>query len=175
MAFCKVCTCGEKIVFEKRLSFPDKCPSCKRTLVNFDIFEEDDPRVKELLKDALSLDCDREQEDSARTTCNEISKKKYILRLNNGDEIKIPSKGCIVGRNEIGAEQLTKFPTVSRQHLKVTPKKNGDVILVDISRYGTLVAGQRIKKGVPIKVVENSKVTLCDLETMLLIIKEEEV
>ena len=51
MAFCKVCACGEKIVFERRLGFPDNCPSCQRKLVDFLTYNEDDPRVAELLKE----------------------------------------------------------------------------------------------------------------------------
>ena len=49
MAFCKVCVCGEKIIFERRLSFPDNCPSCGRKLVDYLTYAEDDPHVEELL------------------------------------------------------------------------------------------------------------------------------
>ena len=51
MAFCKICACGEKIVFERRLGYPENCPSCNRKMVDFLTYNEDDPRVVELLKE----------------------------------------------------------------------------------------------------------------------------
>lgn len=171
MAFCKVCTCGEKIVFERRLSFPDNCPSCGRKLVDFLTYNEDDPRVEELMKSNVDAD---DSENIERDVLTESApyKKKYILKLNNGKEIEIPDEGCIIGRTETGAEELAEFPSVSRQHLRVTPRRNVGILVEDISTYGTLVDGQRIVKNSPVRVADGSKVTLCDLETILTV-KEE--
>lgn len=165
MAFCKVCACGEKIVFERRLSFPDNCPSCGRRLVDFLTYNEDDPRVKELMK-GNATDTS-ENEGKAVSTESGSHKKRFILRLNNGREIEIPSEGGIVGRTEIGAEELAEFPSVSRQHLRVTPRRNVGVLVEDISTYGTLVDGQRIVKNSPVRVASGSKITLCNVEAIL--------
>ena len=80
MAFCKVCTCGEKIVFERRLSFPDNCPSCGRKLVDFLTYNEDDPRVEELMKGNAASDTS-ENEGKAISTESDSRKKHYVLRL----------------------------------------------------------------------------------------------
>ena len=166
MAFCKVCTCGEKIVFERRLSFPDNCPSCGRKLVDFLTYNEDDPRVEELMKGNATADTS-ENEGKAVSTESDSRKKHYVLRLNNGKEIEIPEEGGIVGRTEIGAEELAEFPSVSRQHIRVTPRRNVGVLVEDISTYGTLVDGQRIVKNSPVRVADRSKVTLCDVDAVL--------
>ena len=166
MAFCKVCTCGEKIVFERRLSFPDNCPSCGRKLVDFLTYNEDDPRVEELMKGNAASDTS-ENEGKAISTESDSRKKHYVLRLNNGKEIEIPEEGGLVGRTELGAEELAEFPSVSRQHLRVTPRRNVGVLVEDISTYGTLVDGQRIVKNSPVRVADGSKVTLCDVNAVL--------
>lgn len=173
MAFCKVCTCGEKIVFERILSFPDNCPSCGRKLVDFITYNEDNPRVEELMKGADEMDS---LEIPERDVSPESAspKKKYILKLNNGKEIEIPNEGCIIGRTETGAEKLAEFPSVSRQHLRVTPRRNVGVLIEDISTYGTLVDGQRIVKYSPVRVADGVRVTLCDVETVLFV-KEENI
>ena len=95
------------------------------------------------------------------------------MRLSNGKEIEIPNEGGIVGRMEIGAEELAEFPSVSRQHLRVIPRRNVGVLVEDISTYGTLVDGQRIVKNSPVRVVDGSKVTLCDVDAVL-VVKEVE-
>lgn len=166
MAFCKVCTCGEKIVFERRLSFPDNCPSCGRKLVDFLTYNEDDPRVEEFMKGNAAAEAS-ENFGKDVSTESEPHKKRYILKLSNGKEIEIPDEGCIVGRTEVGAEELAEFPSVSRQHLRVTPRRNVGVLVEDISTYGTLVDGQRIVKNSPVRVADGSKVTLCDIEAVL--------
>lgn len=171
MAFCKVCTCGEKIVFERRLSFPDSCLSCGRKLVDFLTYNEDDPRVEELMKGAMNAEEEENKENEEKPVLGGIGtqKRKYILRLNNGKEIEIPEEGCIVGRTEVGAEELAEFPSVSRQHLRVTPRRNVGVLVEDISSYGTLIDGQRIVKNSPVRVADGSKVTLCDLATVFIV------
>ena len=171
MAFCKVCACGNKIVFERRLSFPDNCPSCGRRLVDFLTYNEDDPRVEEELK-RKSTSHDEVVEETQKENSGKVL-KKYVIKLNNGKEIEIPEQGCIVGRTEVGAEELAEFPSVSRQHIRIVPRRNIGVLIEDISRYGTFVDGHKIVKNTPVRVAEGSKIQLCDLETVL-IVKEEE-
>lgn len=167
MAFCKVCTCGAKIVFERRLSFPDNCPSCGRKLVDFLTYNENDPRVEELMKGNADSEETEKEEEKPISVGAEIRKRKYVLKLSNGKEIEIPEEGGIIGRTEVGAEELAEFRSVSRQHLRVTPRRNVGVLVEDISSYGTLVNGQRIVKNTPVRVADGSKVTLCDLEAVL--------
>ena len=166
MAFCKVCTCGEKIVFERRLSFPDNCPSCGRKLVDFLTYNEDDPHVEELIRGNTITETSGNESEEVSTEFSS-NKKQYVLRLNNGKEIEIPDEGGVVGRTEIGAEELAEFPSVSRHHLRVMPKRNIGVLVEDISTYGTLVDGKRIVKNTMVRVADGSKVTLCDVDAML--------
>ena len=168
MAFCKVCTCGEKIVFERRLSFPDNCPSCGRKLVDFLTYNEDDPRVEELMRVNAGSD-DTKGAVSDFKAEKEKASKGYYLKLSNGKEIPIPDEGGIVGRTELGAEELAEFPSVSRQHIRVTVRRNIGVLIEDISSYGTLVDGQRIVKNEPVRVANGSKITLCNVEAELLV------
>lgn len=165
MAFCKVCTCGEKIVFARRLSFPDNCPSCGRRLVDFLTYNEDDPRVEELMRGkADSNDSNKPVRDPK--TDNRVV-PVYYLKLSNGKEIPIPDEGGIIGRTELGAEELAEFPSVSRQHIKVSVRRNIGVLIEDISSYGTLVDGHRIVKNEPVRVANGSKITLCNVEAEL--------
>lgn len=172
MAFCRICTCGEKIVFEKRLSFPDNCPSCGRKLMDLVTYDENDPHVEELIKGNGNPD-NAESKEKPISVSSENRRRKYYLKLSNGKEIEIPDGGCIIGRTEVGAEELAEFSSVSRQHLRVTPRLKIGVLIEDISSYGTLVDGQRIAKNSPVRVADGSKVTLCDLETVL-VVKESE-
>lgn len=168
MSFCKVCSCGEKIVFERRLSFPDNCPSCGRRLVDFLTYREDDPKVQELLNSTA------ESTGKALPASGSFAQQstKYVLQFISGAEIRIPDEGGIIGRTEIGAELLADYPSVSRQHIRVIPRRNLGLIVEDISSYGTLVDGKRIEKHVPVRVTDKSKITLCDLE-LSLIMREE--
>lgn len=166
MAFCKVCICGKKTVFERILSFPDNCPSCGRRLVDFMTYNENDPRVEELVSSRADVEA-VEKEEKPVSVRAEVRKRKYVLKLSNGKEIAIPEEGCVIGRTEVGAEELAEFPSVSRQHLRVTPRRNIGVLIEDISRYGTLVDGQRIVKNSPVRVADGSKLTLCDVEMVL--------
>lgn len=168
MAFCKVCACGERIVFERRLSFPDNCPSCGRKLVDFLTYDEDDPRVEELMRGNSSSNDSTESVIDLQPA-NEKPFKGYYLKLSNGNEINIPNEGGVIGRTELGAEELAEYPSVSRQHIRVTIRRNIGVLIEDISRYGTLVEGQRIVKNEPVRVVDGSKITLCNVETELLV------
>lgn len=169
MAFCKVCSnCRRKIVFERRLSFPDNCPSCGLKLVYFQTYNEDDPRVEELIRGSAGSD-DSNDTPSDSSPDSRKASKRYYLKLSNGKEIPIPDEGGIVGRTELGAEELAAFLSVSRQHIRVTVRRNIGVLIEDISKYGTLVDGQRIVKNEPVRVANGSKITLCDVDAELLV------
>ena len=172
MANCKVCACGEKIVFERRLGFPDKCPSCGRKLVDFLTYNEDDPRVEELMRETTGLESNNEAVAEPISDKGKVS-KGYYLKLSNGKKISIPNDGGIIGRTELGAEELAEYPSVSRQHIRVTVRRNIGVLIEDISKYGTLVDGQRIVKNEPVRVADGSIVTLCNVDVEL-IVKEAE-
>ena len=167
MAFCKVCACGEKIVFERRLSFPDNCPSCGRKLVDFMTYNEDDPRVEELMRGKADSYAGNDSPLHSSSDSRKAA-KGYYLKLSNGKIIPIPDEGGIVGRTELGAEELAEFPSVSRQHIRVTVRRNIGVLIEDISSYGTLVDGQRIVKNEPVRVASGSKITLCNIDAELL-------
>lgn len=167
MSFCKICSCGEKVVFERRLSFPDNCPSCGRRLVDFLTYNVDDPKVQELLNRSSSEENAEEQGVPAHESYSPQT-IKYALQFTSGAEIIIPDEGGIIGRTELGAELLADYPSVSRKHIRVIPRRNLGVIIEDISSYGTLVDGKRIGKNVPTRVTEKSTITLCDLELNLI-------
>ena len=167
MSFCKICSCGEKVVFERRLSFPDNCPSCGRRLVDFLTYNVDDPKVQELLNRSSGEENAEEQGVSAHKSYSPKT-IKYALQFTSGAEIIIPDEGGIIGRTELGAELLADYPSVSRKHIRVIPRRNLGVIIEDISSYGTLVDGKRIDKNVPTRVTEKSTITLCDLELNLI-------
>lgn len=167
MSFCKICSCGEKVVFERRLSFPDNCPSCGRRLVDFLTYNVDDPKVQELLNRSSGEENAEEQGVSAHESYSPKT-IKYAFQFTSGAEIIIPDEGGIIGRTELGAELLADYPSVSRKHIRVIPRRNLGVIIEDISSYGTLVDGKRIDKNVPTRVTEKSTITLCDLELNLI-------
>ena len=70
MAFCKVCSCGEKIVFARRMSYPDDCPSCGRRIADFPTYLEDAPEVEDLIKKAKA---GNDNDDSAQPPTAEES------------------------------------------------------------------------------------------------------
>ena len=172
MAFCKVCVCGEKIVFQRRMSFPENCPSCGRRTVEYSTYPEDDPMVEELLRQYNAARANNDESPSEQDGNSSSADSHYSLQLDNGIVISIPDEGGIVGRTEIGAEELADYPSVSRKHLKVIPRRSVGVIVEDLSSYGTLIDGKRIEKNSPVRVVANSVITLCNVDAKL-IVKEE--
>jgi pSer/pThr/pTyr-binding forkhead associated (FHA) protein len=144
---------------------------CGRGLLDYEIYDENDPIVKSLLHDKTS-----ENDIYHGDACKDNSgspKTSYYMKLNNDKVIFIPEEGCIVGRTETGAEELADCPSVSRQHLRVTPKRRIGVLIEDISKYGTLVDGKRIEKNTPVRVMSGSKITLCNVETTLMYGEED--
>ena len=168
MAFCKTCTCGKKVIFERRFSFPDQCPDCGRRLMDFQTYSEED------------LPAEKEVNQSTETVVEkEVIKKKsfvetdkvntsYALHLEDGNEISIPDEGGIIGRTEIGAEILAPYNSVSRKHIKVIVRKNIGVMIEDLSSYGTLINGQRIERNSPTIVKSGAIITLCNVKAELI-------
>ena len=169
MAFCKICVCGEKIVFRTRMSYPEKCPSCGRRTVDYNTYPEGDPMVEELLRQYNVDKTNNDVGQSEVTGVSAAADSLYSLHLENGAVINIPNEGGIVGRTEIGAEELADYPSVSRKHLKITPRRAVGVIVEDLSSYGTLIDGKRIEKNTLTRVAANSVITLCNVDAKLIV------
>lgn len=165
MKFCKVCDCGNIVVFEDPLGFPPKCPKCPRFLDGFATFPEGDPgieiRLNEVRKRLADEEAGQRQEDVPDSSC-----AGYCLKLISGEVIPIPDEGCIIGRTATGGEELAGYGSVSRQHVRITPKGHG-VLVEDLSTYGTWVNGKKLEKNVPEGTAAGSTIMLCDLETTL--------
>ena len=165
MAFCKVCACGEKIVFERRMGYPEYCPHCGRRMADFATHAEDEPIVAELM--AANSRSSQPEEPAAQQPADmgreSSGTRVFALRLPDGSEIEIPAEGGIIGRTELGGEELAGYPSVSRQHVRVTPKRSG-LLVEDLSTYGTLLNGQRMEKNIPARVTEGTVLTLCNVE-----------
>ena len=102
------------------------------------------------------------------------SASRFALQFENGDQIPIPAEGGVVGRTAEGGKLLAGYPSVSRQHVRITPRRSLGVILEDISTYGTLVDGKRLEKREPVLAKEGAVITLCDLPLRLVAGKEDE-
>ena len=208
MAFCKVCDCGNKIVFQRRLAFPIECPYCGRDTRTFETYNEDDPAVEVRLSQLRGLAADgeakqgqsggpeaasgdtpsdRESAPSGGRTASDgpgvspagsgiitsgetdlgSSHVSYCLKLFNGTVIPIPDEGCIIGRTANGGEELAEYGSVSRQHVRITPRRHSGVLVEDLSTYGTWVNGKKLEKNMPERATAGSQIMLCNLETTL--------
>ena len=193
MSFCKICLCGEKIVFEERNRFPGKCPKCSRDTFSFRTYNLD---VEEDVKTVSALTGTSSQGNAAETGKAEQTENKpeeadnrnisaqveerlssilnsYALVLENGKEIVIPEGGCTVGRTEAGAEELAEYGSVSRKHLIITPTRRG-ILIEDVSRYGTFIDGNKIPRNEPTRVFAGAKITLCNVEATLVAKEKKE-
>lgn len=184
MAFCKVCDCSNIIVFQRRLAFPPRCPECGRTTANYETFQEDDPGVQvrlqevreKLLREGAILP-DDVSADTQTTTETPVEPAgevnlgsgsvRYFLVFSNGAEIPIPEAGCIVGRTENGGEELAEYGSVSRQHVRIVPRRQSGVTVEDLSTYGTWVDGRKLEKNIPVRAKDGAKIILCNLEATL--------
>lgn len=161
MAFYKKCSCGKKTFFNRPMDYPDNCPECGRRLSDFlTMNEDDDPSPS---NEDNSNNTDKE----AMIETHSVSDSYLALITSEGVEIPIPDGECIIGRTEIGAEQLANYSSISRKHLKVKTRKRTGIIAEDISSYGTMIDGVRMNKN-ELKLINiGSKITLCNLETTL--------
>lgn len=175
MAFCKICTCGTKTVFERRMGYPLNCPSCGRKMEDFTTYNENDPAVEIIMagnKKAENTAADPVSNNGQPEAVADILQQNdpvYVLRLSNGTEIEIPAEGCIIGRTETGAEELAGFPSVSRQHLRVSPRRRIGVVVEDLSTYGTMLNGKRLVKNELTRAEAGSIITLTNVEAELIL------
>lgn len=186
MAYCRICDVGHKVVFVRRFGFPPECPECGRSLLNQDTLDTDTDalRIEELIRERTSAPAQETPEQTpsgpASGPAQPVSQvvvdtgsraAGYVLVLPGGKEIPIPAGGCIVGRTETGGEELAEYGSVSRQHVRITPKRNG-VEIEDLSTYGTWVNGIKLEKNVPERFFEDAegaKIVLCNLEATLVV------
>ena len=142
-------------------------------------YQEGDPQIPVLLAQFANADGNPkndsvEDEEALKGTENtNIYVRAYVLvSLIGGYEIVIPPEGGIVGRSGIGATHLMDNEAVSREHLRITPRKNAGVIIQDISTYGTKLNGKPIVPNTPMRAEVNSIITLYNEEFVL---QEKEV
>lgn len=98
-------------------------------------------------------------------------KTKTVYRLHSlqrGYYIELPETECIVGRTEIGGEQLAHNNAVSRKHIKVQiNKRQKGIIVTDISHYGTKINGIAIIKDKPVLLSVGGRITLYNEDLIL--------
>ena len=169
MAFCKVCPCGKKVVFEKIFLAPDECPFCGRRLISLPAFNEDSEEVERNLKKYHSAEEDISNDDSKDFEESQTDEKDSILYLlsNDGERIDIPPEGGIIGRTGIGAEILAKYPSVSKQHIRVYYTFKKALLVEDISSYGTYLDGRKMEKNISEHVTPGVVIRLCNVDFTL--------
>ncbi|MCL2672273.1 MAG: FHA domain-containing protein [Clostridiales bacterium] len=176
MAFCKVCPCGNTITFETRNSFPEQCPHCGRRIRGFTTYTEGDPQLQIVLAQftaAESVPMDAPTDISTAAKKSSCCMRAFVLAAADGAyEIVIPPEGGIIGRSGIGAKQLAANAAISREHLRITPIKNGVVMIRDISMYGTRLNGIPLLHDRPTSVEVGARITLYSEEFIL---QEKEV
>ena len=98
-------------------------------------------------------------------------KAKTVYRLHSlqrGYYIDLPETECIVGRTEVGGEQLAHNNAVSRKHIKVQiNKRQKGIIVTDISHYGTKINGIAIIKDKPVLLSVGGRITLYNEDLIL--------
>ena len=166
MAFYKICgICGQKITFESRMKYPEYCPNDGSRMADYPTYEEGVDSVEQPVEEDKS---DMERTTEAGGQAKTTGRGRFSLMLENGKEISIPEDGGIIGRKEIGAEELSEFPSVSRQHIKVYFRRNIGMLIEDISTYGTSVNGRILEKNIPEKVSPGSTITLCNVDAVVI-------
>ena len=168
MAYCKVCACGKKVVYEKIFMAPDECPFCGRRLLSVPAFKEDSEEVERNLKkyNPTSDETDNNSDTINDEKVNE-SNSALCLLSDNGERITIPPEGGIIGRTEIGAEILAKYPSVSKQHIRVYYTFKKTLLIEDISSYGTFIDGRKMEKNISEHVNPGAIIRLCNVDFTL--------
>lgn len=174
MSFCKICDCGQIVTAEKKSAFPPDCPSCGRMLWMYPVYRDDDPIVLQKKSEqpaAPDLELSGNSLDSLFSggweETQDYAEKDYCLILGDGSVLRIPPEGGIIGRMGIGAEILENYPSVSREHLQVTPVSGRGLLVEDLSTYGTLVNGTVLEKTESVWVSPGATITLCNVETVV--------
>ena len=93
----------------------------------------------------------------------------YRLRsIKKGYVIELPDEDCIVGRIEVGGEQLADNNAVSRKHIKVQiNKRQKGIFVTDISQYGTKINGNPIIKNTKTILLVGQRITLYNEDLVL--------
>ena len=89
------------------------------------------------------------------------SEPGFVLRTQDGREIEIPERGCVIGRQAVGKDILTD-PSISRTHARFEPQGTSVVLVTDLSRNGTFVNDQRLTREEPVAVEAGSIIRLGD-------------
>jgi len=169
MKFCKICACGEKVFFEGRMGFPDLCPNCQRRLMDVETFSEDDPRINEVAQDRNIIESSNDYTIEEFKLANATECKPiYALRLENGTEILLPKEGGIIGRAELGGDELSSFPSVSRKHMRIIIRGKNGVMVEDLSSYGTLINGRRMERNSFERIDIGTQITMCNVNAELI-------
>ena len=165
MSACKRCPRGH-VIYPNNQTFPSKCPSCGRTITGCPVIDIEE--LEEEISFEQSSDTIADAVDSDICEEEASEKSSFVLASENGDTIEIPNNGGIIGRTEIGAEILAKYPSVSRKHIKIIPSFVDNGIMVeDISQFGTFCDGEQLEKDNPTAVFEGSTLTLCNVDFKL--------
>ena len=169
MAFCKVCPCGNKVVFQKVYMAPDECPFCGRRLITLPAFNENSEEVKRNLQKYSQSTDENESKSYDEDEYDNIQNQDADLYLvsENGERIYIPAEGGIIGRTEIGAEILAKYPSVSKHHIKVYYTFKKALLVEDISSYGTFIDGRKMEKNISEHVNPGVVIRLCNVDFTL--------
>lgn len=157
---CKICECGNVLKFEKMQLCPDPCPSCGRITQSYITYSEDDPMVMEL-SSRYSDNVPSGNYLPESVSKPEVKEKIYVLVSGRkGYELRIPNDGCIIGRTELGANELADNPAVSKKHIVVTVNKKFGLFIEDISSFGTYVNGKQVLKNDKVHISNGDEITL---------------
>ena len=162
MAFYYLCDCGKKSRFERGCA-PRKCGSCGRSLIGYQVFDEDEP----LIEDESLQELEPEQE-----TSNMI--RYQLVPLRGGEGIRIPPQGAVIGRMSTGSYILRQDRSVSKEHIEVSYRGQIGLQITDISRFGTFLNGDRLVKNVATVAFEGDLVRLYKVEFKIARYEEEE-
>lgn len=157
---CKVCECGEILYFEKVYLCQDPCQKCGRITQSYSTYSADDPLVKMLSEKYKSIIRDENKMHYEKREMYESTVNYYLVSVRKGYEIIIPQDGGVIGRTEIGAENLADNPAISKKHIIVVINKRLGMFIEDISRFGTSINGRRILKGNKVHVNVDDEIML---------------
>ena len=98
---------------------------------------------------------------TSKQPAKELKEKIYVfVSIRKGYELRIPNDGCIIGRTELGANELADNPAVSKKHIVVTVNKKFGLFIEDISSFGTSVNGKQVLKNDKVHISNGDEITL---------------